>query len=342
MSDRRSVIALVLVGAAVVGLGLASSFWLRYNPPVIDVLVIGHRGSPGHLPDHTLEGYRLAFEQGADYLEPDLVITSDGHLIARHENDLTETTDVATKFPDRKTTKVVDGQSFTGWFAEDFTLAEIRTLRAVQPYASRPHGFDGQFAIPTFEEILALRDELAIARPVGVYPETKHPSYFRALGLPLEEPMLAALAAHGLDRPDGPVFVQSFELANLEALATPLPKILLVGDADATPFGDTRTYGELLSDLPALATKVHGLGVHKDHLWNEQGPTGLLQRAHAAGLQVHVYTFRNEPDRLGPAADGSPEIELRRFIELGVDGVFADYPDVAVKVRHQLRTQDAR
>lgn len=335
--DRIGMYALVLIGALVVGLGLASSWWLRYNPPVIDVLVIGHRGSPGHLPDHTLEGYRLAFEQGADYLEPDLVITADGHLIARHENDLTETTDVATKFPDRKTTKVVDGTSITGWFAEDFTLAEIQQLRAVQPYESRPHDFDGAYRIPTFEQILALRDELAIARPFGVYPETKHPSYFRALGKPLEAKMLAALEAHGLNRKGAPVFIQSFELANLQALDTPLPKVLLVGEEDSTPFSDERTYGELLADLPALAREVHALGVHKDHLWNDDGPTGLLQRAHAAGLQVHVYTFRNEPDKLGPVADGDPRLELRRFMELGVDGVFADYPDVAVEVREALR-----
>lgn len=335
--ERIGMYALLLIGALVVGFGLASSWWLRYNPPVIDVLVIGHRGSPGHLPDHTLEGYRLAFEQGADYLEPDLVSTADGHLIARHENDLTETTDVAEKFPDRRTTKIIDGESVTGWFTEDFTLAEIKQLRAMQPYESRPHAFDRKFTVPTFEEILALRDELAIARPVGVYPETKHPSYFRALGKPLEDKMLAALEAHGLNRAQGPVFIQSFELANLEAMQTPLPRVLLVGEPDATPFGDERTYGELLADLPALAERVDGIGVHKDHLWNEEGPTGLLQRAHAAGLLVHVYTFRTEPEKLGPAADGNPRLELRRFMELGVDGVFADYPDVAFSVREELR-----
>ncbi|MEZ4317344.1 MAG: glycerophosphodiester phosphodiesterase family protein [Myxococcota bacterium] len=300
-------------------------------------LVIGHRGSPGHLPDHTLEGYALAVEQGADFIEPDLVSTSDGHLIARHENDLTHTTDVASKFPDRKVTKEIDGESITGWFSEDFTLAEIRTLRAVQPFASRPHDRDGQLGIATFDEILDLRAALSekAGRVIGVYPETKHPSYFRGLGLPLEERMLEALASHGLTGPDAPVYVQSFELANLEAMRTrtEVPFILLVGDPGATPFGDARTYGALLSDLPALRRTVQGLGVHKSHVWGPDGPTGLVERAHAADLLVHVYTFRMEADQRGPAAEGDPRRELERFYGLGVDGVFADYPDVAVDVR---------
>ncbi|MCB9679189.1 MAG: glycerophosphodiester phosphodiesterase [Alphaproteobacteria bacterium] len=304
---------------------------------VRSAIVIGHRGSPGHLPDHTLEGYALAVRQGADFIEPDLVSTSDGHLIARHENELSHTTDVATRFPDRKATKTVDGEAITGWFAEDFTLAEIGTLRAVQPFASRPHDHDGEYAIPTFDAILALRAELSaeVGREIGVYPETKHPSYFDAAGLSLEAPMLAALRAHGLDRADAPVFVQSFELANLDALAaqSEVPRILLVGDLDATPFGDSRTYGELLADPAALRGHVRGVGVHKSHLWSESGPTGLLEKLHAGGLLVHVYTFRNEADQLGPAAAGDPRRELQRFLDLGVDGVFADYPDVAVGVR---------
>lgn len=303
-------------------------------------LVIGHRGAPGHLPDHTLEGYTLAVEQGADYIEPDLVITLDGHLIARHENDLTHTTDVAQRFPDRRATKIIDGVEQTGFFSEDLTLAEIKTLRAVQPYPDRPHEHDGQYLVPTFREILALAGRLSEAhgRPIGVYPETKHPSYFRGLGLPLEEPLVTALQEHGLTEPTAPVFLQSFELSNLEDLAQQLGvrRVLLIWDPDTTPFGDARTYGQLLSDLPALRQAVHGIGVHKDALIDADGDTGLLQRAHEAGLLVHVYTFRDEPHKLGPAAQGDPRLELQRFYELGVDGVFADYPDTASEVRSTL------
>ncbi|HHO53055.1 MAG TPA: glycerophosphodiester phosphodiesterase [Deltaproteobacteria bacterium] len=309
----------------------------REPPPPI---VIGHRGAPGHLPDHTLEGYTLAVELGADFIEPDLVATRDGHLIARHENDLTHTTDVAQRFPDRRATKLIDGREQTGFFSEDLTLDEIRTLRALQPYPDRPHDHDGMYLIPTFPEILELAVELSErhGRPIGVYPETKHPSYFRALGLPLEEPLIAALEQRGLTGATAPVFLQSFELSNLEALAEQIDvrRVLLIGDPDETPFGDERTYRQLLSDLPALRRVVHGVGVHKDALIDAGGPTGLLQAAHEAGLLVHVYTFRDEPHKLGPAADGDPRLELKRFYELGVDGVFADYPDTASGVRSEL------
>jgi glycerophosphoryl diester phosphodiesterase len=300
-------------------------------------LVIGHRGAPGHLPDHTLEGYRLAAQMGADFLEPDLVPTKDGHLVARHENDLTHTTDVAERFPERRTTKTIDGQQVTGFFSEDFTLEEIRTLRAVQPYASRPHDHDGRYRVPTLEEVLALRAELSeeLGRPVGVYPETKHPSYFRSLGLPLEPPLVDALRRHGLTDEDDPVFLQSFEPSSLLLLGSQLRvrRVLLVGDLEATPVDDERTYGALLADLPALRSWAHAIGVHTSHVWGPDGPTDLVDRAHGAGLAVHVYTFRMEPDKLGHAAQGDPRRELKAFYDLGVDGVFADYPDVAVEVR---------
>jgi glycerophosphoryl diester phosphodiesterase len=302
-------------------------------------LVIGHRGSPGRLPDHTLEGYTLAVEQGADAIEPDLVITKDGVLVARHENELSQTTDVAARFPERRRTTVVDGDTVDGWFAEDFTLAELRTLRVVQPWPDRPHDHDGLYLIPTFDEVLDLAARLGAARgrPVAVVPETKHPSYFRALGLPLEPPLVEALRRHGVAtaNPSLPVIVQSFELANLQALAADVTvrRLLLVDAPTVTVPGDTRTYGDLLADLPALREKVECLGVSREMVWGADGPTDLLARAQAAGLQVFVWTFRAE--RPGPAG-ADVVAEIAAFLRLGVDGVFADQPDLAVQARDSL------
>ncbi len=288
--------------------------------------VIGHRGAPGHRPDHTLEGYALALSMGADVIEPDLVATKDGVLVARHENDLSHTTDVAERFPERLATKTIDGRVVTGFFTEDFTLAELRTLFARQPMPGRSKAFDGRCRIPTFDEILDLVDdwERRTGRRVGVEPETKHPSWFRSLGLPLEPPLVAALAARGLDDGRSEVWVQSFETANLRELfaGTSLRLLRLF---------DTRDL-ELLTveGLPEVASFAHGIGVHKSHLVADDGSSNdLVARAHALGLEVHVYTFRNEPDRIAPWADGDPVRELRAFAELGVDAVFADFPDTA-------------
>lgn len=304
-------------------------------------LVIGHRGAPGHLPDHTLEGYRKAVELGADFIEPDLVPTKDGHLIARHDSELSATTDVAVKFPDRKRTVVIDGASMEGWFTTDFTLDEVRTLRAVQPYPDRPHDFDGLYLVPTFEEILALRSELSVAagRPIGVYPELKHPAYHTQLGYDLVKSLVSALREHGLTDESSPVIVQCFEPTVLDRVGAELPvvRILLVGGPDDTPFDGSPSYGALLSDPTALRKRVHGLGVHKSAVFDDNGPTGLVEAAHAAGLLVHVYTFRNEARQLGPAAKGSPAQELATFYKLGVDGVFADFPDMAAQVRDAPR-----
>jgi len=327
-------------------------------------IVIAHRGAPGTLPDHTLEGYRLAIRQGADYIEPDLVATRDGVLIARHEPNITETTDVGTRarFADRRTTKTIDGLSATGWFAEDFTLAEIKTLRAVQPLAFRDQSHNGLYAIPTLQEVIDLaRSESARAgRIVGIYPETKHPSYFRAIGLPLEEPLLAALTANGLDRANAPVFIQSFEVANLQWLAdaTPVPQVQLIGGyraaAGGTPVygrpydftlaGDMRTYAELITPagLAEIARYARAIGPWKhsivpvqpaDGTWRLTRPSGLVANAHAAGLLVHPYTFRNEPRYLATDYDGDPAAEYRHFYALGVDGVFSDFAETAVAAR---------
>src|SRR5262249_52192925 len=185
-------------------------------------LVIGHRGAHGYLPAHTLEGYTLAIELGADFIEPDLVATKDGYLIARHEPNLIATTDVSTRsqFANRKRKAIIDGVEEEGWFASDFTLKEIKTLRAVQDFADRPQEFNGLFDIPTFEEVIALakRKSKEKGRTIGVYPETKHPTYHKSLGLALEPRLVKILSAEGWDHYDSPVFIQSFEQSNLQEL----------------------------------------------------------------------------------------------------------------------------
>ena len=228
-------------------------------------LVIGHRGAPGYLPDHTLEGYALAIRLGADYIEPDLVATKDGHLIARHEPNITATTDVARhpEFASRETTKVVDGFAEQGWFASDFTLAEIKTLGAVQPLSERPQQFNGRFRIPTFEEVIALAKRYR----VGIYPETKHPTYHQDLGLPLEGRLVAALRRAGLDRRRAPVFIQSFEQSNLEQLnrMTDVRLVQLVDANDVNPDGSLdytapfdRPYDWTVSGDPRLLARTFG------------------------------------------------------------------------------------
>jgi glycerophosphoryl diester phosphodiesterase len=293
-------------------------------------LVIAHRGASGHRPEHTLASYELGIELGADFIESDLVITKDGVLIARHENDISETTDVAdrSEFAGRRTTRRIDGVEVTGWFSEDFTLAEIKTLRARERLSFRDHAFDGRFEIPTFEEVL----ELAVRRGVGVYPETKHPSYFRRIGLPLEEPLLAALEARGWTSRDAPVFIQSFETGNLRELRKQtgirLIQLLEAGRHGlATP-----------EDLAWIATYAEGIGPDKrlivpaDHAGRLLPPTSLVDDAHRAGLQVHPWTFRSDPEFLAPEYEGQAEREYRQFYGLGVDGVFSDFPEVAVRV----------
>lgn len=294
-------------------------------------LIIAHRGASGHRPEHTLEGYRLAVEMGADFIEPDLVSTKDGVLIARHENEIGGTTDVADRFPDRKRTKTIDGQSMTGWFTEDFTLSEIKTLRARERLAFRSHAYDGQFQIATFDQVIELAQQLGkkVGRPVGVYPETKHPTYFRGIHLPLEEKLLASLQKHGWNSREAPVFIQSFEQDNLRALRkqTQVRLIQLVSDA-AMVEGD---------GLRKIAAYADGIGPEKRLVVpvNADGslgtPTDLVTRAHAAGLLVHIWTIRVDKEFLPSGYHGRPEAEFEQFRQLGVDGVFTDFPDVAAK-----------
>jgi len=292
-------------------------------------LVLAHRGASGYLPDHTLEAYALAIAQGADYIEPDLVSSQDGALVARHENELSQTTDVAEKFPARRTTKTVDGRSVEGWFTEDLTLAELKSLRARQPMADRPHDHDGRYLIPTFDEIcdFVAAQEKAVGRRIGLVPETKHPSYYDGLGLSLEEPLVRTLAAHGYDAKDDLVVVQSFETANLVELRKLTGvRLLRLVDSEVELF--------TADGLRRIKTFADAVGLPKQALIGEDGvPTSVLADALAAGLEVHVYTFRNEPRSLPGWAGGDPVAELKRYYALGVDAVFADFPDTAVKAR---------
>ena len=280
-------------------------------------IVIAHRGASGYRPEHTLEAYRLGVEMGADYIEPDLVITKDGVLIARHENEISGTTDVAEKFPERRRARTIDGQLVEGWFAEDLTLEEVRTLRARERLASRSHAFDGQFAVPTFDEVIELARRMGRerGRDVGVYPETKHPTYFRSIGLPLEEPLLAALARYGWNRTDAPVFIQSFEPRNLQALRTKTAVRLVQLTSNA---GMTSRIA-----LNQIRRYADGVGVEKQLV-----AADLIQRAHAFGLFVHVWTLRADAEFLPPEYGGDAAAEVRRFRDLGVDGMFTDQPDI--------------
>jgi glycerophosphoryl diester phosphodiesterase len=321
-------------------------------------IVIAHRGASADRPEHTLMAYKLAIEQGADFIEPDLVATSDGQLVARHENEISGTTDVVDRpeFAARRTRKTIDGVVMEGWFIEDFTLAELKTLRARERLPQlRPANtaFDGQETVPTFEEILALvkAEEARTGRRIGIYPETKHPSHFRALGLPLEEPLLAALGRAGYRAKADPVFIQSFEAANLEALRprTDLRLIQLMAAEGGPPDRPGTSYKRMLTPtgLKALARHVDGIGVEKalviprDADGRLAAPTPLVADAHAAGLKVHVWTFRPENHflpadfRLGesPIARGKAVAEMRAFLDSGIDGYFSDSVPDAVAAR---------
>ena len=354
-------------------------------------LVIGHRGAAGYRPDHTIEGYKLAIEMGADFIEPDLVATKDGELIARHDPNITGTTDVAShpEFASRKTTRVVDGVPETGWFATDFTLAEIKTLRAIQPLAERDAQYNGKFSIPTLKEVLDLAksEGTRVGRTIGVYPETKHPTYHVDAGLKLEDRLLAILATYGYTQKSSPVIIQSFKVSNLKYLRTKTQvRLVQLIDGDdvalngqvtlAAPYdkpydfavvGDKRTFITMLTPagLAEIKTYADGIGPWKPYLISSKGvdangdgkaddvnkdgvvderdrtmlpATAVLKDAHAAGLVVHPFTFRNEAKRLASDFNGDPVAEYRLFFQLGVDGVFSDFTDTAVKARAGLKS----
>lgn len=319
-------------------------------------IVIGHRGACGYRPEHTLASYELAIEMGADFIEPDLVSTKDGVLVARHENEISGTTDVAEKFPARKTAKTIDGQKVEGWFTEDFTLAELKTLRAKERLEFRDHSHDGKYEVPTFQEVidLAKMQSLAKGRTIGIYPETKHPTYFRSIGLGLEAPLVKALKAAGWDKAESPVFIQSFEIANLKDMRAMIdvPLVFLYDEPGMRPYdfvaaNDKRTYADLMKpeELKAIAAFAKGIGPWKRLIVGEnpdktlKAPNSLIEDAHKAGLVVHPYTFRNEPRYLAPEYKGDPEAEYIQFFKLGVDGVFSDFSDTAVKARDKFLKQ---
>jgi glycerophosphoryl diester phosphodiesterase len=322
-------------------------------------LIIGHRGASGYRPEHTLAAYQLAIDLGADFIEPDLVATKDGVLVARHENEISETTDVESHpaFADRHTTKTIDGRSVTGWFTEDFTLAELKTLRAEErlPDLRQENTVhDGRYEIPTFDEVVALAtsNSTGRARPIGVYPETKHPTYFDSIGLSLEEPLVETLRGHGLADRNAPVFVQSFETENLRDLDTmvQVPLVQLIGGGSGGPAdGSGLTYAHMstAAGLRTIATYADGVGPDKNRVipvaadGSLGAPTTFVRDAHAVDLLVHPYTIRAENAFLPPAlrssaapADyGDVLAELEAFYDAGVDGVFTDQPDLAVVAR---------
>jgi glycerophosphoryl diester phosphodiesterase len=339
----------------------------RRTGSVRSPIVIGHRGASGYVPEHTLVSYFLAIQQGADYAEPDLVMTKDGVLVCRHENEIGGTTDVASRkeFARRRTVKVVDGVSLEGWFTEDFTLAELKTLRARERIPEiRPANvrFDGQFEIPTFDEMLALirsvdaqraADARRQGRPkpatIGVYPETKHPTYFDELGLRMDTPLLRTLARHGYEGRSASVFIQSFEVGNLKRLRkrTALPMVQLI-EASGAPYdfiasGDPRTYADVITPagLSEVAAYANAIGPNKSLVIpraqgdrNLAAPTALVSHAHEAGLGVHPWTFRAENHFLptdlrsseNPVEQGDLAAEIGAFLTVGVDGFFTDHP----------------
>jgi len=322
-------------------------------------LIIAHRGASGDRPEHTLAAYRLAIEHGADFIEPDLVLTRDGVLVARHENEIGGTTDVANRaeFAARRTVKTIDGVATAGWFTEDFTLAELKTLRARERIPElRPANriYDDQFDIPTFDEILEFVRDAGRARgePPGVYPETKHPSYFSRMGLEHETPLLEALRRFGYSGTRARVFIQSFEIGNLRTLRakSDLPLVQLL-DLEGAPFdsrlkGAPRSYRDLASPqgLREIAEYANAIGPNKlaiigrDEREMLTHPSALVDHAHEVGLAVHPWTFRAENAFLpadcrssGTASErGELASELRRYARAGVDAVFTDQPDLAV------------
>jgi glycerophosphoryl diester phosphodiesterase len=326
-------------------------------------LVIGHRGASGYRPEHTLASYELAARMGADFIEPDLVSTKDGVLVARHENNITGTTDVASRpeFSHLFRPEVtVDGTKMQGWFTEDFTLAELKTLRAVErlpDVRQRNTIYNGLFEVPTFQEVLDLRARLSreLGREIGVYPETKHPTYFRSIGLALEPLLVRILRKNDLDRRNAPVFVQSFEAVNLrdlrEQFGVRVPLVFLTA-ASGGPFADPRSYADYLTPagLRDLAAFANGIGPDKVQVIprNADGtlgtPTGLVDAAHAAGLVLHPYTFRAENQFLpadyrngaDPNAYGRAMDEQITFLRAGIDGLFTDQADIGVLARGLL------
>ena len=348
-----------VVGAlAALASAAASAQTVPMSQALTSPIVIAHRGASGLRPEHTIASYTLAIEQGADFIEPDLVLTKDDVFVCRQENDITSTTDVARhpEFAARKTEKVIDGENHVGWFTEDFTLAELKTLRAVERLPKlRPDNakYDGQFEVPTLAEVIALAKKHSKGgRVVGIYPETKHPSYFAGIGHPMEARLVAQLKAAGWSKPGDPVFIQSFEVDNLKRLhtMTGLRLIQLMDGNGAPPDGAAPSYAAMATPagLKAVAAYAYGIGPNKDMIQKgDAAPGTLVADAHAVGLRLHPWTFRAEnmflPSSLrtgtDPAAHGRLTEEIARFLDLGVDGVFTDFAYIGVEARATWRAK---
>ncbi|MEU0251727.1 glycerophosphodiester phosphodiesterase [Streptomyces sp. NPDC006184] len=371
-TGRRALLGAAVLGAGGAALGLpgtarAAGHGGRGLKSLPVPTIIGHRGASGYRPEHTFGSYELALDLGADVVEAgDLVPTKDGHLVCRHEPEIGGTTDVAShpEFADRRTTKVLDGVSTTGWFTEDFTLAELKTLRAVERIpANRPHNtlYNGRWQIPTFEEVLQWQDEQTRrrGRQVWIYPETKHPTYFRGLGLPLEERVAKLLRKYGKDGRNAPVILQSFEPTSIQRLNRLVdnPLVVLLSSADSRPYdfvaaGDPRTVADLITPrgLREIAGYAQGIGPTLDLVIprNTDGtlgrPTTLVADAHRVGLVLHPYTMRNENPflpaeyRKGGAADGYGDVlgAFRTYFATGIDGVFTDNADTGLLAREDF------
>jgi glycerophosphoryl diester phosphodiesterase len=356
VADRRQVLRMGAVAAAAPALVAAAGTPVEAHTRGTSE-VFGHRGASGYRPEHTLASYELAARMGADYLEPDLVSTKDHVLVCRHEPEIGGTTDVANhpEFASRRKTVLLDGISVTGWFTEDFTLAELKTLRAVERLPAvrqRNTLYNGLFEVPTFQEMLDLRAKLSkeLGRDFGVIPETKHPTYFRNLGLELETPLLRTLDRNGLNHRGARVWIQSFEAANLKAIR-PAAKVNLVflTSASGSPFNDPKTYADYLTPagLKELSRYADGIGPDKNQVIprnadNTLGiPTTLVKDAHAAGLKVIPYTFRAENQFLpkdyqvgtDPNAYGRAMDEQITYLNTGIDGLFTDQSDIGVLSR---------
>ncbi|MFE4643278.1 glycerophosphodiester phosphodiesterase [Streptomyces sp. NPDC056730] len=371
---RRTVLGAAVLGSAAVALPASAQAAEQaaergrggHGPaePALPVpTIIGHRGASGYRPEHTLGSYQLALDLGAHVIEQDLVPTKDGHLVCRHENDITATTDVADhpEFAGRKTTKSVDGVSLTGWFTEDFTLAELKTLRAkerIPGVRQRNTLYDGRWEIPTFEEVLRWADEQGrrLGRKIWLYTETKHPTYFRGLGLGLEEPLAKLLRRYGRDRKDSAIFLQSFEPSSMQRMAKLVssPRVVLLDAAGTRPWdfkvaNDPRTVADLVKPegLKWIASYAQGIGptldliIPKDAAGKLGTPTTLVRDAHAKGLILHPYTLRDENAFLladfrrgtDPNAYGDAFGAFRAYFEQGIDGIFTDNPDTGLLAR---------
>ncbi len=368
--------ALLIGMGSALGTGLVSACASGQAVPVVSPqaergrsmtkpIIIAHRGASGFRPEHTLAAYQLAIDQGADFIEPDLVLTKDGQLICRHENEIGGTTDVSTRpeFADRKKVYVIDGERYEGWFTEDFTLAEIKTLRCKERLPQLRPGnmaYDGQFEVPTFEEVLELAKQQSArtGRTIGVYPETKHPTWFEGLNLSFDAPLLTLIRRFGLDAADAPIFIQSFEVTNLKRLRgkTKAPLVQLMakdgGPFDLDKAGVTYASMATAAGLKEISTYASGVGPEKTLILPREAnnkslsPTSFVTDAHGAGLVVHPWTFRaenyflTEDYRRGKSADptylaqhGNLIAEIQAFMAVNVDGVFSDFPGIAVDAR---------